>query len=154
MPSTSVMPCSRQIATAFPPSVTEPPPTITNRSAEASRAALAQATTAERGECDRHAVVCADVACTKGLAYALDFIGLTIEGAAGEEKDARCLQPIGLLDNGLRSGLPKMTRFICVKIICPDCIVSRLLRCALPHIPQPQSGEISNLRSHPDCSMA
>jgi len=45
------MSLARQSCTALPPSVTEPPPIVTSRSAPASRAAEAAAITALRGVC-------------------------------------------------------------------------------------------------------
>ena len=45
-------PAHRQSCMALVASITEPPPTATSRSAFASRAALAPATTSSRGECD------------------------------------------------------------------------------------------------------
>ena len=50
-PSTVVMSLARQSWTALAPSVIEPPPRVTIRSALASRACAAAAMTAERGEC-------------------------------------------------------------------------------------------------------
>ena len=55
MASGASSPSQRHSSIALVASITEPPPTATIRSAPASRAALAPATTSSRGLCDRMA---------------------------------------------------------------------------------------------------
>ena len=102
MPSTVVMSLARQSWTALAPSVIEPPPRVTIRSALASRACAAAAMTAERGECagilskvPTHLLPSARRTC-------FDLVGLAVQGAAHHEEDA--FGAVGLHDLGDRLG--------------------------------------------------
>ena len=104
MASTVRISLARQSCTALAPSVIEPPPTVTMRSALAARACLVAAMTASRGVCARHRVEGRDAARAQRLADFLDFVGLAVERAADHQERAVCAQPVHLLDDRLGGG--------------------------------------------------
>ena len=87
--------------TALPPSVVDPPPTLSSRSQPASRALLAQATTASRGLCAGHLVMHAGVARPQRLGDPPDRIGLAVERAPGEDEHPPGAEPLGRLGHSL-----------------------------------------------------
>ncbi len=101
MPSTLRMSLARQSCTALAPSVIEPPPMVTMRSALALRACSVAAITASRGVC---AGIASKIAAQRPPSARLIFsidIGLAAQRARDHQERAVCAQPIHLLDNSL-----------------------------------------------------
>ena len=101
MPSTVLTSLARQSCTALAPSVIEPPPTVTIRSALAARACSAAAMTASRGVCGGIASKVADATRPERFADFLDLVGVAIERAADHQERAGSAQPVHLLDDRL-----------------------------------------------------
>src|SRR5947207_4827643 len=96
---------ARQSCTALAPSVIEPPPTVTIRSAPAARACSAAAMTASRGVCGGIASKVATQREPKCFSNFFDLGGLPVERAADHEKPAGSAQAVHLRDDRLGSGV-------------------------------------------------
>ena len=107
MPSTVETSLARQSCTALAPSVIEPPPTVTIRSAFAARAWLAAVITASRGVC---AGIASKVPTQRGAQRLPDFfdlVGLAVQRAADHQERARRAQPVQLLGDRFRRVAPE-----------------------------------------------
>ena len=93
MPSTLVMSLARQSWTALAPSVIEPPPRVTIRSAVASRACAGGGDHGRARRMRRHPVEGADALVAERAAHLLDLVGLAVERAAHHQEHA--LAPAG-----------------------------------------------------------
>ena len=102
MPSMVETSLARQSCTALAPSVIEPPPTVTMRSALASRAWLAAAITAARGVCAGILSKMPTQRAPIGVADGLDLAGLAVERPAHHQEGAFGAEPVELLDDGFR----------------------------------------------------
>ena len=79
---------ARQSCTALAPSVIEPPPMVTIRSARASRACSAASITALARRVRRHPVEHADTAIAERAADLVDLVGLAVQRAADHQEHA------------------------------------------------------------------
>ena len=126
-PSTVRMSLARQSCTALAPSVIEPPPTVTIRSAFAARAASLAAITASRGVCggiasnrpaQRGPSACADLP---------DLVGLPVQRARDHQERARWRQAGPSARRSLRAaGWPNTTSSIAPKTTRPLCTLFSL----------------------------
>ena len=78
--------CRGRSATIFAASVTEPPPSVTSRSAPASRAAFAAATTSIRGVCAPIRAKTPAKPIAERLPHLPDHVGLAVQRAAREQE--------------------------------------------------------------------
>ena len=92
---------ARHSCTALAPSVMEPPPTVTMRSASAARACSAGGDHRRARRVRRHRIECADAARPHCAADVLDHVGFAVERAADHQERAFRAQPVHLLDDRL-----------------------------------------------------
>ena len=98
---------ARQICTALAPSVIEPPPTVTMRSAPAARACSEAAITAARGVCAGIASKVPTQRAPSACPDFLDLVGFAVERAADHQEGADCAQAVDLRHDRLGGGGPE-----------------------------------------------
>ena len=101
MPSTVVTSLARQSCTALAPSVIEPPPTVTMRSAPGGAGLIGGRYHGRARRMRRHRVEGADAARAQRAADVFDHVGLAVQRAADHQKGAVGAQPVHLLDDHL-----------------------------------------------------
>ena len=92
---------ARQSCTALAPSVIEPPPMVTMRSASAARACSAGGDDRRARRVRRHRVERADAARAQRAADVLDLVGFAVQRAADHQEGACGAEPVQLLDDRL-----------------------------------------------------
>ena len=105
------MSLARHSRTALAPSVTEPPPSVTIRSAEASRAIAAASITAPRGVCGGIRSNCPARRLPSARRKLVDLVGRAVERAADHQEDPAGSPPRRLLGDRLGRRPAKLHRF-------------------------------------------
>ena len=103
--SAARMSLARHICTALAPSVMEPPPMVTMRSAFAALAASVAAITARPRRVRRHPVEAAGAAIAERAAHLLDLVRVPVERVAHHQENARRAEALRLRGHRLRRRL-------------------------------------------------
>ena len=114
--------CCKQIVTALPPSVTDPPPKVISKSAAAERAELAHWTTASRGEW-AGMLSCKPQNLSPKASFILSTSSVSLFSVPPTNKNTldAPMRSISSM-TALAAGCPKRTLSISPNLITPDCI--------------------------------
>ena len=124
MPSAVRISLARQSCTALAPSVIEPPPIVTMRSALAARACSAAGDDRRARRVRRHRVEGAAHRVAERAADFFDLVGLAVERTADHQEGALGAEPVHLLDDRLGCRSPNTTSSMSPNTTRPLCIAS------------------------------